>query len=133
YLPDLRISGLIRWGTGLAILISCLGLLGLATFAAERRMKEIGVRKVLGASVENIVGLLSREFIILIVIALVISTPLAWYAMTQWLQNFHYHIDMPWWVFLVAGILAILVAAATISWQAIQAARSNPVKALRMD
>lgn len=118
---------------GLAIFIACLGLFGLATFTAEQRTKEIGVRKVLGASVGSIVALLSQDFLKLVLIAIGIATPLAWYAMHQWLQNFAYRIDMPWWVFAGAGVLAILVALLTVSFQSIKAALMNPVESLRSE
>lgn len=131
YAADQRMNALVFWGTMLAIFISCLGLLGLAAFAAERREKEIGVRKILGASVANIVSLLSKEFVKLVIIALVLATPIAWYAMNNWLQNFHYHIDMPWWSFGLAGVLAIIVAMATIGFQSFKAAKMNPVESLR--
>ena len=115
----------------LAILIACMGLFGLATYAAEQRIKEIGIRKILGASVNNIVNLLSRDFLFLVLISSVIAFPLAWWAMHTWLQDFAYRINIPWWVFLVAGVIALTIALTTISVQAIRAAVSNPVKALR--
>ncbi|MEO6582977.1 MAG: FtsX-like permease family protein, partial [Ferruginibacter sp.] len=117
----------------IAILIACLGLFGLSAFAITQRIKEIGIRKVLGASVGNIVGLLSKNFLKLVAIAAVIAFPLAWYAMNTWLQDFAYRINIPWWVFLLAGLIATLIAFATISLQAIKAAVSNPVKSLRCD
>ncbi len=117
----------------LAILIACMGLFGLATYAAEQRIKEIGIRKVLGASVNNIVEMLSRDFLILVLVSSIIAFPLAWWAMHSWLQDFAYRIAIPWWVFLLAGVIALLIALATISFQAIRAAVSNPVKALRSE
>lgn len=117
----------------LAIIICCLGLFGLAAFAAERRRKEIGVRKVLGASVAGIVGLLSKEFLTLVVASLVIASPLAWWAANNWLQNFEYHIDIPWWVFAAAGALALSVAFLTVSFQSVKAALANPVSSLRSE
>ena len=117
----------------LAILIACMGLFGLATYAAEQRIKEIGIRKVLGASVNNIVEMLSRDFLILVLVSSVIAFPLAWWAMHSWLQDFAYRITIQWWVFLLAGIIAMVIALATISVQAIRAAVSNPVKALRSE
>lgn len=119
--------------TALAIAISCLGLFGLAAFTAERRIKEIGIRKVLGASVFRISGTLSGEFLRLVFISCLISFPLAWWAMHNWLQNYAYHIDMSWWIFFIAGFMAILIALITISFQAIKAAIANPIKALRTD
>lgn len=116
-----------------AILISCLGLFGLATFSAERRTKEIGIRKVLGASVAGIVALLSKEFLQLVVVAIVLASPIAWYAMNEWLQDFAYRIDIAWWVFALAGLLAVGIALLTVSFQSIRAALANPVKSLRAE
>ena len=118
---------------GFAIFIACLGLLGLSLFATMQRTKEIGVRKVLGASVGNIVLLLSRDFIRLVVIAIGIASPVAWFVMHRWLQDFAYRVDVAWWVFAVAGVLAVAIALATISFQAVRAALANPVRALRSE
>lgn len=131
YDADLRMSGLIFWGTLLAIFISCLGLLGLAAFAAERREKEIGVRKVLGASIPNIVAMLSKDFLKLIIIALIIAIPLSWYGMNQWLDDFAYRIDIQWWMFALAGIFAIGVTLLTVGFQSVKAALTNPIQSLR--
>jgi len=128
-----RLSSIVSYFTLIAILICCLGLFGLATFSAEQRIKEIGVRKVLGASVTGIVGLLSKDFLKLVVIAIVIATPLAWYVMHSWLQDFAYRINLSWWIFLLAGIIAAVIAFITISFQAIRAANANPVKSLRTE
>ncbi len=117
----------------LAITISCLGLLGLATFMISRRTKEIGIRKVLGASVANITALLSRDFVKLVLLANVIAWPVAWWAMDKWLQNFAYRVEISWWVFLLAGGLALLVALVTVSIQAVRAAIRNPVESLRYE
>jgi len=117
--------------TLLSIFIACLGLFGLASFTAGQRSKEIGIRKVLGASVPGIVFLLSKDFLKLVVLSLVIAVPLAWYAMSSWLEDFAYRIDMEWWVFAMAGLVAVLIALFTISFQSIKAALSNPVKSLR--
>jgi len=117
----------------IAIFIACLGLFGLSAFAISQRVKEIGVRKVLGASTGSIVGLLSKDFLKLVAVAAIIAFPVAWYAMHNWLQDFAYRINMPWWIFIVAGIIAGAVALATISFQAIKAALSNPVKSLRSE
>jgi len=117
----------------LAIFISCLGLLGLASYSTLQRTREIGIRKVLGASVSGIVNLLSVDFLKLIIVSFFIAMPVAWYFMHQWLQDFAYRIDISWWIFILAGILAILIAIATISFQAIKAAMSNPVKSLRSE
>jgi putative ABC transport system permease protein len=118
---------------GLTIFISCLGLFGLAAYMAENRVKEIGVRKVLGASVSSIAALLSADFIKLVLISIIIASPVAWWAMNRWLQNYTYRIDIEWWVFVLAGAGAIIIALATISSQAIKAALANPVKSLRSE
>jgi ABC-type antimicrobial peptide transport system permease subunit len=117
----------------LAIFISCLGLLGLAMFTAEQRIKEIGIRKVLGASVSSLFTLLSSEFLVLVIIALLIASPIAWYAMNKWLQGFVYHTQVQWWVFALSGGLIVLIAMATVSFQAARAALINPVKSLRSE
>jgi putative ABC transport system permease protein len=117
----------------IAIFIACLGLFGLSAFTISQRVKEIGIRKVLGADVTNIVGLLSKDFLKLVGIAALIAFPIAWFAMHKWLEDFAYRIDIPWWIFLLAGIAAALVAFITISFQAIKAATANPVKNLRTE
>ncbi|MEP7376964.1 MAG: ABC transporter permease [Chitinophagaceae bacterium] len=117
----------------LAIFISCLGLFGLSAYIAETRVKEIGIRKVLGASAVNIAALLSVDFVKLIVFSIVIASPVAWYAMNKWLQDYTYRIDIGWGIFLIAGLLAILIAITTVSFQAIKAAIANPVKSLRTE
>jgi putative ABC transport system permease protein len=117
----------------LAVLIACLGLFGLAAFAAEARTKEIGVRKVLGASVQDVVVLLSGDFVKLVLIAIVIGVPVAAYAMNKWLQNFEYRAGLSWWIFASAGLIAIVIAVATVSFQALKAAIMNPVKSLRTE
>jgi putative ABC transport system permease protein len=117
----------------LAILIACLGLFGLSTFIAEQRTKEIGIRKTLGASVREIVGMLSRDFAWLVTIAFILAAPLGWYCMNKWLQDFSYRIDMAWWVFAIAGGAAMVIALGTVSFQAIKAALTNPVKSLRSE
>jgi putative ABC transport system permease protein len=119
--------------SGIAIFIACLGLLGLSAFAISQRIKEIGVRKVLGASTSSIVTLLSKDFLKLVAIAAIIAFPVAWYAMHNWLTDFAYRISIQWWIFLVAGILASAVALITIGFQAIRAAMSPPVKSLRTE
>ncbi len=119
--------------TLIAILIACLGLFGLAAFSAEQRTKEIGIRKVLGASAANLTTLLSKEFIRLIIIAILIASPIAWFAMNKWLQGFAYKIHITWWMFALAGFLAIFIALVTVSFQAIKAAVANPVKSLRAE
>ncbi|QEC65965.1 FtsX-like permease family protein [Panacibacter ginsenosidivorans] len=117
----------------LAILIACLGLFGLATYAAEQRIREIGIRKVLGSSVRAIVFMLTKDFLKLIIIAAVIACPVAWFAMNKWLQDFAYRVDIEWWVFIAAALLATFIALATVSFQAIKAAIANPVKSLRTE
>ncbi|MCB0566236.1 MAG: ABC transporter permease [Phaeodactylibacter sp.] len=119
--------------TLLALLVACLGLFGLAAFTAEQRTKEIGIRKILGASVPNLVGLLSKDFLKLVALALFIALPLAWYAMHRWLQNFAYRISIEWWVLGLAAILALLVAFLTVSVQSMRVAMGNPAKALRSE
>jgi putative ABC transport system permease protein len=133
YEKDERASGIV-WGfTVIAILIACLGLFGLSAFAAEQRFKEIGVRKVLGASVINIVGLLSKDFIKIVFLAIVIATPIGWYFMNKWLEDFAYRTPVSWWIFALTGLLAILIALITVSFQAIRAAIANQVKSLRSE
>jgi putative ABC transport system permease protein len=118
---------------GLSIFISCLGLFGLATYMAESRVKEIGVRKVLGANVSGITTLLSKDFLKLVIVAFVIASPVAWYAMHTWLQSYTYRINIEWWVFVCAGLLSIVIAFATVSYQAVKAALANPVRSLRSE
>ena len=117
----------------LAIFISCLGLFGLAAYTAEQRKKEIGIRKVLGASVDNLAKLLSSEFLKLVIISCIIAFPIAWFVMEQWLQDYAYRIEIHWWVFIAAGIAAICIAIITVSTQAIKAAIANPIKSLRAE
>lgn len=119
--------------TIISILISCLGLFGLATFAAQQRTKEIGVRKVLGASVYSIISLLSQDFLKLVLIAISIASPLAWWAMTKWLTGFAYKVNVEWWVFALAGTLSMVIALLTVSFQSVRAALMNPVKSLRSE
>ncbi|MGA0560341.1 FtsX-like permease family protein [Larkinella sp. VNQ87] len=133
YRADGQVSEIVGILASLAILISCLGLFGLASFSAERRVKEIGIRKVLGASVTGIIALLSRDFLKLVLFAILIASPVAWYAIHRWLQDFAYRIDIDWWVFVLAGLLAILIALLTVSFQSIKAAFMNPVKSLRSE
>jgi predicted permease len=127
------ISQLSRVFATLAIIISCLGLFGLAVYTAERRIKEIGVRKVLGASITNITTLLSKDFLLLVFISCLVAFPLAWWMMHNWLENYKYRIEISWWVFVVAGTTALLIALITISFQSIKAAIANPVKSLRSE
>jgi ABC-type antimicrobial peptide transport system permease subunit len=131
YKQENQLSQLHRIFAVIAIFLSCLGVYGLASFMAVQRVKEVGIRKVLGASAANIVYLFSKEFIVLITIAFVIASPIAWYYMHKWLQDYVYRIDISWWIFIAGGALAILIALATVSFQAIKAAIANPVKSLR--
>ncbi|HVX28456.1 MAG TPA: FtsX-like permease family protein, partial [Parafilimonas sp.] len=133
YKQESQLSQLYKIFAAIAIFLSCLGLYGLASFMAVQRIKEVGIRKVLGATTSNIVYLFSKEFIILISIAFLIAAPLAWYFMNQWLQNYAYRIDVSWLIFLAGGLAAILIALATISFQAIKAAMANPVTSLRTE
>lgn len=133
YETEITLSRIINSFTFIAILISCLGLFGLAAFSAEQRNKEIGVRKVLGASVISIVQLLSADFLKLVFIALLIAIPVAWWSMNKWLQSFAYHTPISWWMFALSGLLAILIALSTIGFQAVKAAIVNPVKSLRSE
>lgn len=133
YKAEDKLKTLLWIFTGIAIFVACLGLFGLAAYAAERRKKEIGIRKVMGAENKDIVSLLSKEFLLLIVVSALIAFPLAWYAMKIWLEDFAYRIDIPIWVFLVAGVFAAVLAFVTISYQALKAAMANPVTNLRFD
>ena len=133
YETDQRMGSLIFAFTLLAIIISCLGLFGLAAFAAETRRREIGIRKVLGASTQGIVSLLSREFLILVILAILIATPIAWYFMGQWLNNFHYHISLSWVTFIIAGLIALFIALLTVGVQGLRAASSHPVLAIKSE
>jgi putative ABC transport system permease protein len=133
YQGEQREGKLFNYFAAIAIFISCLGLLGLASYTAQVRTREIGVRKVLGASISRIIGLLARDFIKLVLLAILIAVPLAWYAMTNWLQGFAYRVELSWWVFVLAGLIAVLIAFITISFQSIKAALTNPVKSLRSE
>lgn len=133
YKSDSQVNALIKYFGTLAILISAMGLLALATFTTEQRTKEIGIRKVLGASVAGVVALLSRDFMKLVLVAMLIAFPLAWYVMNRWLGNFAYRIDIEWWMFLAAGLLAIAVAIISVCFQSIKAALANPVRSLRSE
>ena len=131
YASEVKFQKLISNFTLVAILIACLGLFGLSAFTAQQRTKEIGVRKVLGASVLGITQLLSKEFLKVVLLAVAISIPIAWYAMHEWLQNFAYHIELRAWMFLASGCVAVVIALFTVSFQAIKAALANPVNSLR--
>ncbi|WP_234736844.1 ABC transporter permease [Tellurirhabdus bombi] len=133
YQTERRLSTLSGVFAGIAILIACLGLFALTIFTAEQRTKEIGIRKVLGASVVSIVRLLSKDFLKLVVLGVIIASPIAWWAMSHWLQDFAYRIEVEWWIFAVAGLLAIGIALLTVSFQSIKAALKNPVKSLKTE
>jgi ABC-type antimicrobial peptide transport system permease subunit len=128
-----RIGKLSSYFAILAILISCLGLFGLASFVAEQRTKEIGIRKVLGASVANLWSLLSKEFVLLVIVSCILAVPIAWYYLQNWLSNYDYRITIKWQVFLIAAALALFITLLTVSFQAIRAAIANPVKSLRTE
>jgi putative ABC transport system permease protein len=133
YQQDLRFGEIFSAFALLTIFIACLGLFGLATYATEQRIKEIGIRKVLGASVANIVQLLSSSFIKLVLVAFIIATPLAWWSMQRWLEGFAYRVNIQWWIFLLAGGLAVVIALFTVSYQAVRAALMNPIRSLRSE
>jgi putative ABC transport system permease protein len=133
YKTELQLSKVTNIAASLSILIGCLGILGLISITIQQRVKEIGIRKVLGASVGSIVFLFSRGIFQLVFIALIIAFPVSWWAMNNWLTDFAYRIDIEWWVFVVAGLIAIFIAFITISSQAIKAALTNPVKNLRTE
>jgi putative ABC transport system permease protein len=133
YQAEQHVSGLLKWAAGLAIFISCMGLLGLVMFTTNQRTKEIGVRKVLGASVGQIVSILSKDFLRLVFIASVVATPLAWWAMKKWLDDFAFKTTVNWWVFVVSIAGMILIALFTLSIQTIRAASANPVESLRAE
>lgn len=128
-----RWSGIIGWAGGISIFLACLGLLGLAALAVVNRTKEIGIRKVLGASISTITGLISKDFLKLVVIAFAIAPPLAWWFMNKWLQDYPYRINIQWSVFIITGLATIILALITVSFQAIKAAVANPVKGLRTE
>ena len=133
YKKEQRLATIFSWAAGVAILLSCMGLFAIALISIQQRTKEIGVRKVLGASVGSIVALLSKDFLKLVLVAIFIASPLAWYAMHRWLQDFAYKIDIEWWVFALAGLLSVGIALLTVSFQSIKAALMNPVKSLRSE
>ncbi len=133
YRSEAKLGGILSAFTALSIFIACLGLFGLIALAAEQRTKEIGVRKVLGASVAGIVGLLSRDFLKLVLLSVALAIPFAWYFMDQWLQGFVYRIDLEWWIFAAAGLTAVVIALITLSFQAVRAALANPVSSLKTE
>ena len=133
YEQEERILEVFSYLTLFTIFIACLGLFGLILFVASQRTKEIGIRKVMGATVPNIIILLSKDFMILVLFSNLIAFPIAWYAMNKWLQNFAYRINIGWWTFLLAGVLVLVIALLTVSYQAIRAATANPVESLRYE
>jgi putative ABC transport system permease protein len=133
YRSEERWSAIVGWAGGISIFLACLGLFGLASLAAVNRTKEIGIRKVLGATVTDVVGLLSKDFVRLIIVAFLIASPLAWYFMKNWLQTYAYRIDIHWLVFVLAGAFAIVIAVVTVSVQAVKVAMGNPAVSLRTE
>jgi putative ABC transport system permease protein len=133
FFDEVRIGKLTTFFSILAIMISCLGLFGVASFIAEQRTKEIGVRKVLGATIFNVWGLLSRDFVMLVCIAFVIATPAAYYFLDKWLQKYEYRTNITWWIFALTGLGTLLITMLTVSFQAIKAAMMNPVRSLRSE
>jgi len=133
FTSEMLISKLSRVFAALAIIISCLGLFGLAAYTAERRTKEIGIRKVLGSSISGIAALLSKDFLKLVSISCIVAFPVAWWMMHNWLEGYEYRIKISWWIFLASGFVAMVIALITISFQAIKAAVANPVRSLRTE
>lgn len=133
YKAEDKLKDLLSIFTAVTILVACLGLFGLAAYAAEQRRKEIGIRKVLGATVQGVVMLLSKDFVKLVLISLLVASPVAWYFLNKWLEDFAYRINIGWWVFIAAGMIAVFIAVVTVSFQAIKAAVANPVKSLRTE
>lgn len=133
YEQEAKDYGLFKAFSAISIFICCIGLWGLIAFVVIRKTKEIGIRKVLGASINGIVMLLSKDFLKLVLIALVVASPIAWYFMNKWLQDFAYRINISWWIFVAAGLFALIIALITISFQAVKAALANPVKNLRTE
>ena len=133
YEKDRQTATLMNTAMAITIIISCIGLFGLAFFMADKKAKEISIRKILGAGITNIIIMLSKDFLIMVAIALLIASPIAWYFANKWLQNFTYHITIGWWVFILAGTAAAFMALLTISFQVIKAAIANPVKSLRTE
>ena len=128
-----RIGKLASCFAGLAIFISCLGLFGMASFMAEQRIKEIGVRKVLGASVFGLWRLMSRDFVALVIVSLLIATPVSYYFMHNWLQHYTYRAELSWWIFALSALIALVITLVTISFQTLKVAMSNPIKSLRSE
>ena len=133
YLSEAKMSRVFAYFTAVGIIIACLGLFGLVSFSAERRTKEIGIRKVLGASVPSLVRVISREFLVLVMIAILIALPLARIVMSRWLQNFSYRIDITWFSFLVSGLFVVAISLATAAFRSLRAARVDPVHSIRYE
>jgi putative ABC transport system permease protein len=133
YRTEQRMSKIFGYSSFLAIFISCLGLIGLSSFMTERRTKEIGIRKVNGAKSFEIFSLLSKEYSTWVIISILVAFPVAWYAMNKWLQNFAYRVNLSWWVFALAGVIALIIGLLTVSWQSYRAASKNPVEAMRYE
>ena len=133
YKAEDKLSTLLWVFTVMAIVVGCMGLFGLAAFSAEQRTKEIGIRKVLGASVTSIIAMLSKTFLKPVLIASVIAFPIAWYMMNKWLQDFPYRVTISWWIFGIAAIAALVIALITVSFQSIKAATANPVTSIRTE
>jgi putative ABC transport system permease protein len=133
YDKEKKMGQIMNIAMAVAIFISCMGLFGLAAFTAEQRTKEIGIRKVLGASAGGVVLMLSRDFMKPVAISILIASPVAWYFMHKWLQDFAYRIDIDWWIFILAGACAVLIAQLTVSFMTIKAAFTNPAKSLRTE
>jgi putative ABC transport system permease protein len=123
-------ASLISWFAGLTILISCLGLFALVAYMAETRRKEIGIRKVLGATVGDVMFMLSKEFLILVFISVIVASPIAWWVMNKWLAGFAYRTDIPWWLFITVGCISVGIALLTVGYQAVKAATADPVKSI---
>jgi len=133
YQPELRFQRTFSLFAGCAIVICCLGILAMSLFSCQRRVKEIGIRKINGANITEVLIMLNMDFIRLVVIAFIIATPVAWYSMHKWLQHFAYKTELSWWIFVLAGLIAMGIALLTVSWQSWRAATRNPVEALRYE
>ena len=133
YRSEQRQLVLFRIFSGISILISCLGLLGLVSFMANQKLKEIGVRKVFGASIPGILSIFSKEFVTLVLIAFLLATPLSWYLMNQWLQNFEYHVNIHWSVFGIGLLVTTFIALATVAYRSVRASLANPIESLRSE
>jgi ABC-type antimicrobial peptide transport system permease subunit len=133
YKSDMRAGRLFNIFAGIAILLSCLGLFGLVTYTAETKFKEIGIRKTLGASVSNIILLISKDFMKLVGISFILSFPIAWWMMSKWLENYVYRTELHGWVFIAAGLIAFAIAGLTVCGQSLKAAKNNPIKAIRTE